>query len=123
MGRRAKQLTEDEVKGADLFEELADHMDATEDELIGEVWSADGRDKKRRFTGKVRVEMWRRDKGACFYCGILLPLGARWHADHVVPHARGGRTVLLNGVVACPRCNRRKSAKWEGLDRATIGKP
>ena len=34
-----------------------------------------------------------------------------WHADHIVPHSKGGKTTVANGQAACPACNLVKSNK------------
>lgn len=52
----------------------------------------------------------------CSYCGERGsdregPDGRRWHVDHVVPVARGGRDEIGNLVLACARCNIRKGVK------------
>jgi 5-methylcytosine-specific restriction endonuclease McrA len=37
------------------------------------------------------------------------PLGSSFHADHIVPFSKGGRTILQNGQALCARCNIKKS--------------
>ena len=32
-----------------------------------------------------------------------------WHADHKVPHVKGGKATVANGQVACAACNLSKS--------------
>jgi len=39
------------------------------------------------------------------------PLGSSFHADHIVPFSKGGRTILQNGQALCARCNIDKSNK------------
>lgn len=104
----AKHLTRAEVADLDLFDSLRDHVGAESKKLLKKVIGR-GRDKKRMFTGTLRTTIYTRDNGACFYCGVQV-LGT-WDADHVIPWARGGRTVAENGVVACRSCNRTKGAK------------
>jgi HNH endonuclease len=41
--------------------------------------------------------------GVCSRCGKQLP--EQFHADHVLPWSRGGRTITTNGAALCPRCN------------------
>lgn len=45
--------------------------------------------------------------GNCFYCGI--PVDRRFHVDHYIPLAKGGSNGPDNIVIACPKCNLRKS--------------
>lgn len=52
---------------------------------------------------------WRQqlEKGICHYCGQHFA-PAELTMDHVVPVARGGRSVKGNVVPCCHECNRRK---------------
>lgn len=45
--------------------------------------------------------------GRCTSCHKELPVG--WHADHDIPHSKGGRTEPWNGKALCPDCNLSKS--------------
>lgn len=69
-------------------------------------------DTIRMFTPEQRLAIFRKDGGGCqikTHCiGEKLHWGD-WHADHKVPHSRGGRTTVANGQVACPACNLAKS--------------
>lgn len=56
----------------------------------------------------LRAIVLRRSGAACVYCGNV---AERMHVDHVIPVARGGRTVEENLVGACQPCNSRKSAR------------
>lgn len=71
------------------------------------------RNKRRMATGtftaadireKLAVQEYR-----CYYC--TAQLGDDYEVDHFVPLAKGGTNDATNVVVACPSCNRRKSAK------------
>ena len=45
-------------------------------------------------------------------CSICeTPLGSLFHADHIVPFSKGGKTILQNGQALCARCNIDKSDK------------
>jgi 5-methylcytosine-specific restriction endonuclease McrA len=57
---------------------------------------------------QIRDAVLRRDNHACRYCGQT---SGRIECDHVVPIARGGRTVPDNLVAACRSCNRRKGIR------------
>lgn len=98
-------LTRPELDDLDLFDQLADHLEREADELALEVFTS-GKDTRRAFTARQRAFIYARDGATCFYCGTTV---TRWHADHVLPHSRGGRTLPANGVVACPPCNLSKS--------------
>lgn len=70
-------------------------------------------DAIRDFSHEQRLAIFRRDKG---FCQLKIRCeGARvnwesWHADHKVPHSRGGKTTVSNGQLACPACNTSKGA-------------
>jgi 5-methylcytosine-specific restriction endonuclease McrA len=62
-----------------------------------------------RFRGKLREAVWHKSGGQCHYCHTSLSKN-NWQADHYVPVAQGGRTVLSNGVASCAPCNLSKGA-------------
>ena len=58
-----------------------------------------------------KTDWWRAQlqKGVCHYCGKAV--GAEnLTMDHVVPVARGGRSVRSNCVPCCKECNNEKKA-------------
>jgi len=59
-----------------------------------------------------RTQYWRRllEKGVCHYCGRGVP-AAELTMDHIVPLARGGRSVKGNVVACCKECNSRKQTQ------------
>ncbi len=64
----------------------------------------------------LRYQVLKRDRFRCVLCGAspATHLGCVLHVDHVIPWARGGRTVLENLRSLCEPCNLGKSAKLEG---------
>src|SRR5262249_5158097 len=71
----------------------------------------DYKDDRRVFTSEQRRIIWNSDeKKTCRICGKEL----RWtdySADHILAHARGGRTNVKNAQMAHARCNRRKGSR------------
>lgn len=57
-----------------------------------------------------RINIYGRDKYRCQYCGTKVTLSDGTY-DHVVPRARGGKTVWKNIVTCCYSCNSRKGSK------------
>ena len=59
-----------------------------------------------------KTDWWRAQlqKGVCHYCGRVVG-AANLTMDHVVPVARGGRSVRSNCVPCCKECNNEKKAK------------
>ena len=75
------------------------------------------KDEKRAFTELERVLIYRKGKGFCQQCleeNQKLKAKVSWsqyQADHVLPHGKGGRTVLDNGELLCSYHNQSKGAK------------
>ncbi|TAJ95908.1 MAG: HNH endonuclease [Gammaproteobacteria bacterium] len=64
---------------------------------------------KRIFTKRQKRILAFVSGGKCVACGKFLQSG--FHADHVIPFSKGGRTVTNNGQALCPECNLAKGAK------------
>jgi superfamily II DNA or RNA helicase len=60
----------------------------------------------RFFNPKQKQALLTMANGRCDICGIELPND--WHADHVIPHSKGGPTDVINGQALCPPCNLKK---------------
>ncbi|MFC1940793.1 HNH endonuclease [Chloroflexota bacterium] len=56
----------------------------------------------------TRLEVFRRDKYTCQYCGKET---RQLTLDHVIPRYRGGEHTWENVVSACVSCNRRKAGR------------
>lgn len=69
------------------------------------------KDQRRNFNDAEKWILWLRSEKTCVECGIDLPDYRSAHADHVVPHARGGKTELNNGRAICSTCNLNKGAR------------
>lgn len=80
------------------------------------------RARKRNAVGKVThqqlMELFRKQKGYCAYCGVKLrnPFtrqgkGAIPHDDHIHPLSRGGSNDISNHCWACAECNLSKGDK------------
>jgi hypothetical protein len=70
----------------------------------GELAPPDPR-RKPRSISKRRREVFEKSGGKCFYCGTVLKLDGKWHADHMKPRALMGPDDLINLVAACVPCN------------------
>jgi hypothetical protein len=71
------------------------------------------RDLQRDFGYEQRLAIYRRDQGICqlrLKCDGIKVSWENWHADHKLPHSKGGKTTVANGQVACMACNLSKSA-------------
>ncbi|MGN1360204.1 MAG: HNH endonuclease [Kiritimatiellia bacterium] len=92
-------------------------MDAQSLESVMDDWIDIRRDeahiaRERKKARELRASDWWRQQcaaGVCHYCGKKV--GAEHLTmDHVVPVARGGRSVRSNVVPACEACNKSKAA-------------
>lgn len=75
-------------------------------------------DATRKFDYEQRLAVYRRDEGRCqlrLTCDGAKVSWEEWHADHKLPHSKGGRTVVSNGQVACKACNLTKGARLISL--------
>ena len=66
--------------------------------------------RERAKARELRKTPWWRaqlDKGICHYCHNHFP-PEELSMDHIVPVARGGRSVRGNVVPCCKECNNRK---------------
>lgn len=68
-------------------------------------------DPKRNFTRSQREEILRLSENRCKECNTLLST-TNYHADHVKPHSKGGKTEVGNGRALCSTCNRSKGNNW-----------
>ncbi|MBF0557703.1 MAG: HNH endonuclease [Nitrospirae bacterium] len=82
--------------------------------------------KERSIARDLRSSTWWKRKcavGICYYCNAKVP-AKMLTMDHIVPVARGGKSVKSNIVTACKTCNNKKKyllpIEWEeylrGLD-------
>lgn len=76
------------------------------------------KDEKRAFSEFDRIVIYRKGKGLCQQClreGLseneARVSWSNFQADHVFPHAKGGKTIVENGELLCSRHNLQKGAK------------
>jgi hypothetical protein len=69
------------------------------------------KDSKRAFSSIEREVIWRRAGMKCENpkCNLDVELN-NMHADHILPHSKGGLTTIENGQCLCVTCNLQKSA-------------
>ena len=71
-------------------------------------------DDRRLFTHEQRIAIFRKSGEKCANPDNNpdCPGECKWddfHADHIIPHSAGGKTVVGNGQLLCPSCNLKKS--------------
>lgn len=98
----------------DAEESLSSRLEQMQRRFFLEVPDLEQIDKTRNFSNSQRLSIYRRDNAQCqlkLTCeGNERLRWDNWHADHIVPHVRGGKTTVSNGQVACPQCNLSKGA-------------
>lgn len=70
--------------------------------------------ERLKMTDSLRYDILWRDGYKCQICGITAKDGAKLHVDHIIPIAKGGKTVPDNLQTLCERCNLGKSDKYYG---------
>src|ERR1700704_5166987 len=68
---------------------------------------------RRAFTLRQRLILALVSGGKCPNCGKKLK--SDFHADHVIPFSKDGKTVLLNGQALCASCNLNKGNRTMAL--------
>jgi 5-methylcytosine-specific restriction endonuclease McrA len=66
-------------------------------------------DPQRTFTEEQRITIFRKYGGICQGCGKDIKWD-EFHADHIKPFSKGGKTTVANGQLLCAKCNLEKAA-------------
>jgi len=86
--------------------------EAHPDKAQARAWRSGANYRARKYRAFIeRVErdvIFRRDNGRCYLCGDLIRETEKWHADHVIPLAKGGTHCYENLRVTHARCNKKK---------------
>lgn len=86
--------------------------------LIDQKTSFQTVDTKRNFDESERIAIYRKDNGLCQACLAdgkpekeSFVTWSKYQADHVLPHSKGGQTIIENAQVLCKHHNAKKGAK------------
>ena len=69
------------------------------------------KNQRKLMTKQLRNKIMTRDNYTCKICGKYMPDGVGLQIDHIIPIAKGGKTVPSNLQVLCSKCNGAKSSK------------
>ena len=69
------------------------------------------KNQRRLMTPLLRKKIMERDHYTCQNCGKYMPDEVGLHIDHIIPIAKGGKSVASNLRVLCSKCNGSKGAK------------
>jgi 5-methylcytosine-specific restriction endonuclease McrA len=67
--------------------------------------------QRKLMTPELRKKIKERDNYTCQECGKFMPDEVGLHIDHIIPVAKGGKSVPSNLRVLCSKCNGSKGAK------------
>ncbi len=92
-----------------------DEVIAALDELPNQVFKAhyDPQYERSLMNDGLRYDIMKRDGFQCQICGLSQKDGVRLHVDHIVPIAKGGRTIPSNLRTLCEARNRGKRDKYD----------
>lgn len=89
-----------------------DFLDTNDLKILAQ--SMNSRARQAGKSGRLTIERLRHriydSGGKCQWCTVSL-IGHPFEIDHIIPLYRGGGNIPDNIAVACPTCNRSKSAK------------
>lgn len=69
------------------------------------------KNQRRLMTASLRRNIMERDFYTCQNCGKYMPDEVGLHIDHIIPIAKGGKSIPSNLRVLCSKCNGSKGAK------------
>ena len=64
------------------------------------------RQERKTLTNDERAQVLEKTAGRCHLCGGPISSNGKWHADHVLAHASGGRHSIDNYLPAHKLCNK-----------------
>lgn len=67
--------------------------------------------QRKLMTRSLRKQIMERDRYTCQNCGKYMPDEVGLHIDHIIPIAKGGKSIPSNLRVLCSKCNGSKGAK------------
>jgi hypothetical protein len=67
------------------------------------------KDPTRAFSETERIVIWRKAFMKCQSCHLNIRKLDGMHADHMIPHSKGGKTTIDNAQCLCRACNLKKS--------------
>lgn len=68
-------------------------------------------DQRKALTKELRLAVMKRDNYTCKLCGKRMLDEVGLHIDHIIPIAKGGKSIPSNLRVLCSKCNGSKGSK------------
>ena len=69
--------------------------------------------ERSAMSNSLRYDIMKRDGFRCVLCGRSSRDGVKLEVDHIIPVAKGGKTVAFNLRTLCENCNRGKRDKYD----------
>lgn len=69
------------------------------------------KEQRKLMTREFRESIMKRDNYTCQICGKYMPDEVGLEVDHIIPIAKGGKSISSNLQVLCSKCNGHKSDK------------
>lgn len=91
-----------------FYDELKEYYDSWK---LRKEYEESSKYERSLMTKSLRYDVLSRDNYKCCVCGVTAKEGAKLHVDHIVPIAKGGKTVIENLQTLCENCNLGKSDK------------
>lgn len=71
----------------------------------------ESKNQRKLMTTKLRKQIMERDNYTCKICGKYMPDEVGLQIDHIIPIAKGGKTISSNLQVLCSKCNGSKGKR------------
>lgn len=95
-------------KGKYNFDQLIEFYNEWQN---GNKYEETKKQERKIMNDDIRYNVLKRDNFTCQICGVTAKDGAKLHVEHIVPIAKGGKTVMSNLQTLCERCNMGKGDK------------
>ncbi|MCR4905479.1 MAG: HNH endonuclease [Clostridiales bacterium] len=92
------------------LDEMVDYLTQIKDEI---GYRETVQYQRSLMTQSLRYDVMKRDHFRCVLCGRTADDDIKLHVDHIVPVAKGGKTVMENLRTLCEDCNRGKRDKYD----------
>lgn len=94
---------------SDSLQDMEYRVEIYKEMILREIPQLELKDPTRTYSQEQRLLIFLKNDGKCANCEKKCDQD-NFHADHIIPHSRGGKTSIENGQLLCPECNLKKSS-------------